>query len=299
MKELIEKSLTGIYENNDFNRKLHRVGKKYDYRSGHPVTDQILHQLKSEIDYMVEKNVEYLNDENKKKGINLTVTPSEAEYIRIKTVSDMVSAMSRYLKPSDKLIEVKKIGSRAGSIEISISIERDGKSHSLLTDMITAGGHSIQTLHYRYLTKTNLPSLNVSEFEKKYKAELAKLSKAEKILLEIKRLDKYINHANETIKRAQSLTEDDIVNKEIVFPLDSPYVDSWYNKLTWSDVLSRGNSKNFEDSEEKFNEWKNQQRKENIERFYRRDIQNQQNQIIDWVKYKLKEETKLRQLNDN
>ena len=48
MEYVIQKSLSGIYEYNDFNRRLGRVGQKYNHSSGHIIIDSILISLNNE-----------------------------------------------------------------------------------------------------------------------------------------------------------------------------------------------------------------------------------------------------------
>lgn len=60
MKYVIQKSLSGIYEDNDLNRRLGRVGQKYNHSSGHIIIDSILISLKDEINTMVERSIDAL-----------------------------------------------------------------------------------------------------------------------------------------------------------------------------------------------------------------------------------------------
>jgi len=285
----LQKALTGIYEDNDFNRKLGRVGQRYDHSSGHIVIDAILLSLKNEINDAVKNSVEYLQNIYDERGSGQKITASEAEFIRLNVIADMSIALSKYIKPTDTLVEVKKRGMAGGSIEIAMIVSRDGKNHQLNTDMIQAGGHNIQTLHYRYLTKTDLKPLNDDNVKKAYKDKINKLTKAEKLLFEIKNYEKRIQEANDKLKIESSKTEEQILQEHDGYKK--------YSKTTWKDIVERGADKNFDYKEENYN--KNQEEyKQSILNFHKNiHIEGNKRNIIEMTKSKLKFEQKLKDLS--
>lgn len=72
-------------------------------------------------------------------------------------VFDMIKSLSKNLIVGDESIGEIYLTRKAGSIELSTIIKRDGVQYPFSTEMILAGGYNIQCLHYRYITRTNLP----------------------------------------------------------------------------------------------------------------------------------------------
>ena len=288
MKHTIQKSLLGTYEDNDFNRRLGRVGQKYDHSSGHIIIDSILISLKDEINSMIERSISNLQKEYDKVGLLQTVSSKDAEYIRIEIISDMSIALSKYLKPTDKLLQASKRSDTGGSIEVSIDIERDGKNHKLLTEMIYAGGYNIQKLHYRYITKTDLPSLNNEAVKKSYKDKVAKLTKADKILKEIDYYESVIKRQTLKIEESKTITEEQILDK-------NNYWNTSGGRVTWKEIVERGADEHYEYKEENFIESQKQFRQSLIDNYYN-GIELSKNILVGAMKDKLKQEQKLKAL---
>lgn len=72
-------------------------------------------------------------------------------------VFDMIKSLSKNLIVGDENIGEIYLTKKAGSVEVSTTIKRDGVEYPFSTEMILAGGYNIQCLHYRYITRTNLP----------------------------------------------------------------------------------------------------------------------------------------------
>jgi len=288
MDNIIEKSLSGIYEDNPLNRKLGRVGQKYDHSSGHIVIDSILISFKENINKMISSTVKSLQDQYDKEGNLKIVSASEAEYIRLGIISDMSIALSKYIKPTDKLIEAKSSNFINNLMTVNITINRDGENIPLRTDVIFAGGYNIQKLHYRYITKTKLPLLSNDDVKKAYKEKIAKLTKAEKILSEIDYFQKLIDKESFKIEESKTITESEILNR-------NKYYSDSLTKVTWSDIVNRGADANFDYKEENF--LKSQEEfKQNIIDRYWKSISFSKTHIVDLMKSKVKNEQKLKAL---
>lgn len=109
--------------------------------------------------------------------------------VRLGLIFDMVSSIEKFTKPTDKLISINTFRSPKGSLEISAQIQRDEQVYPFNTEVIYAGGHNIQRLHYRYITKTDLPKTGNSTVTKAYQDKIKRMSKADKLT---KELDHYI-----------------------------------------------------------------------------------------------------------
>lgn len=100
---------------------------------------------------------------------------------RLGLIYDMVNSVEKYTSPTDELISINSFRSAKGSLEISAKIKRGDKIYSFLTEVIYAGGHNIQRLHYRYITKTDLPKTGNSLVTKVYAEKIKRMNKAEKL----------------------------------------------------------------------------------------------------------------------
>lgn len=282
------KALSGIYENNELNRKLGRVGQKYDHSSGHIIVDSVLISLKDEIDSMVKKSVDYLQSVFDKKSSGQVVSSMDAEYIRIGIISDMSIALSKYIKPTDKFISVSKLNSPTGSLEIKLKINRDNKDHVLETDVVLAGGYNIQQLHHRYITKTNLPLLNNDSVKKAYKEKIDKLSKAEKIIKELEVNQNLINKLTSEVEIAKSKTDKQILDN------DENY--SAFSKVTWEVIVNRGADKNYKDKQD-FLRSQEEYKQSILNSFKKINIEFKEKSILSLKKTRTKLELKLQQLS--
>jgi hypothetical protein len=114
-----------------------------------------------------------------------------------------------------------------------------------------AGGYNIQRLHYRYITKTNLPKTNNNSISSEYAAKIKKMSKLEKLNLEIKNWEARIEQNTKHIEWAKSLSDDEILERY----RNGENVSR--SKLTsapsWEEIVKRGADKNYDYSEEKYN----------------------------------------------
>ena len=173
-------------------------------------------------------------------------------------VFDIIKSFGKYTKPSDKIVEIHSTTSIKGNLEIYAVIERDGVSYPFRTEAIYAGGYNIQRLHYRYITKTKLPQA-VSPIVKEFNERIKKMNKLQKLEEEVKRYEGYIEKTKSDVDTHKDYTDEQKVeymrrNSDFTWP-------------TWEVICERGADKNFDYSEEKYNEHVEESRIEDIESF--------------------------------
>lgn len=219
--------------------------------------DTILDKLDSDITKMV--NV----IEAVYKKQDLTFTEFDRELMRLNVTYDMLKSIEKYTLPADKLVSIKSGVARNGSMKITSTIQRDNDKYFLETDAILAGGYNIQRLHYRYITNTNLPKTNTNTISSEYAAKIKKLSKLEKINLEIKNWEARIEQNTKYIEWAKTLTDDEIYTryKDGENSSRSKHGDD----PTWEEIVKRGADKNYDFSKEKYEASKREYRERSIE----------------------------------
>jgi len=173
--------------------------------SKNPLISRLLMELKPLIADIIENKKQSYKKEDKE------FTKYDEHYTEIVLKYDMVKALEKYTQPTDKMSEVRVRNSSKGSFQISCIIERDGTSYPFNTEVIYAGGYNIQKLHFRYLTKTTLPYTGQDAETQKFKAELAKLSKGERIQQEIEHLNKNINYNQNIVDTNSKMSDKEII----------------------------------------------------------------------------------------
>jgi hypothetical protein len=151
---------------------------------------------------------------------------------------DLLKALGIYTKSGDKMIDGKVSNSGKGALTIHAIIDRDGERFHLNTDVIYAGGYNIQKLHFRYLTKTNLPRASSNPEADKLKAELTKLSKGDALKKEIEQFDGRIKTNTEKAEQNSKVSDKEILKGALIY--------------TWDDVVKNGAAKNYNNSKEQF-----------------------------------------------
>jgi hypothetical protein len=211
------------------------------------------------------------------------MTAYDRELIRLNIIWDMIKSIEIYTMPSDSLVAINSTTSPKGNLEISAKIERDGTVYSLNTEVIYAGGHNIQRLHFRYITKTNVPKTGNLQVANQYSDRIKKLSKLEKMNQEIRNIEEFIQLDQAKLQNNQAKTEAQI-RQEIE---SAPDYRPW---PTWQEIVKRGADKNYNYSEEYYNE----QGQIN----YQREINHWNNINITWVEKRIKgRHTELQKLN--
>ena len=181
------------------------------------------------------------------KTFNQEFTKLDREIARLNLILDMVKAVETYTMPTDSLLSINVSKSTKGNIEITAQIQRDGTTYSFSTEAIYAGGYNIQRLHYRYITKTNIPKTGTSTISKEYSDKIKKMSKAEKLNTEIKQYEARVLKAREDI-----ITNSKLIDNEIIQVLKDK--NDWYEWPTWSEIIKRDAAKNYNNDEVYYNQ---------------------------------------------
>jgi hypothetical protein len=202
-----------------------------------------------ELDSNITKMVEVIEAVYEKQG--MAFTEFDRQSMRLNVIYDMLTSIEKYTLPTDKLVSIKSNVARNGSMAITSVIQRDANEYNLNTEAILAGGYNIQRLHYRYITKTNLPKTNNNSISSEYAAKIKKMSKLEKLNLEIKNWEARIEQNTKHIEWAKSLSDDEILERY------RNGENASRSKLTsapsWEEIVKRGADKNYDYSEEKYN----------------------------------------------
>jgi hypothetical protein len=170
-----------------------------------PLIKRLLVELKPLIADIIEDTKQRYKKEDR------VYSEFDAYYTEITLKFDMVKALEKYTQPTDKMSEVKVKNSSKGSFQISCIIERDEVKYPFNTEVIYAGGYNIQKLHFRYLTKTSLPYTGQTAETQKLKAELAKLSKGERLKKDIEILQKNIDYNQNLIDTNSKISDKEII----------------------------------------------------------------------------------------
>lgn len=214
--------------------------------------NNILSKILDEIDPDIHDLVEKIKKQFERQ-FERPMSKYDEELTRLTVISDLVKSIGNHTKPDDKLKEIGTSVSRKGNLEIDAIIIRDDKEYPLSTEVIYAGGHNIQRLHYRYITKTRLPKSAKNELADEYQKKIKKMTAAEKLRNEIQSLEKRIETNDKRVKDSKSYSDDEI------FDLKQKEKDVFVWP-SWEEIVSRGADKNYDYSEEKFNKEKEENR---------------------------------------
>ena len=207
-----------------------------------------------ESQFLRDEMIETIKQKRLDKGEEFT--EFDREFLEIVLLSDLMKAIGNYLKPTDKIKDVKTNKDRTG-ITISTIIYRDGEGFPFYTDVIVAGGHNIQIAHYRYLVKTKIRKESNNPEYDKYKEKIKKLSKIERLnqdmryLLQVK--ERYESEHQDFLRK-QKLTNEEAL-KELIAEEKTKDGESYTEKtmnISWDEIVKRGADKNYDYSKEKF-----------------------------------------------
>jgi hypothetical protein len=173
--------------------------------SKNPLINRLLVELKPLIADIIEDTKQRYKKDDKE------FSEYDAHYTEIVLKYDMVKALEKYTLPTDKMSDVVVKNSSKGAFQIRCIIERDGNKYPFNTEVIYAGGYNIQKLHFRYLTKTTLPFTGQSVETQKLKAELAKMSKGEKLQKDIQILKQRIENNQKVIDTNSKMSDKEII----------------------------------------------------------------------------------------
>lgn len=168
----------------------------------------------------------------------------DLEWRRLMATYELVRSIETYALSTDELVEITHHIGNNGNVVVSALIKRLDAQYHFQTDVIYAGGYNIQTLHFRYITKTNLPKAGKLLKALELKEAIKNLTKIEKLQQEIETANKQIENAKAKVNSAKLKTDDDILNILIT--------EKDYSFPTWETIVERGAHVNF-DNEADFN----------------------------------------------
>lgn len=215
-------------------------------------------------------------------------TKYDRESARLNLIYDMVKAVEMYTQPTDSLISLNVNRSAKGNIEINAQIQRDDVTYIFNTEAIYAGGHNIQKLHYRYITKTTIPKTGASTITKEYTDKIKKMSKLEKLNNEIQRYAIRIEKAQEDAEINSKLTDAEIIQNI----KDDPR-NTWSEWPTWDEIVKRDAAKNYNNDEVYYNQQMKDGIARKIESWKHMNIVFKLNNVDNWEKELKKLQAKL------
>lgn len=247
------------------------------------IIDKILTALTDDIQHLIGKHEEAFQ-----KQFERPMSAYDKELTRLNIIWDMVKAIEIYTLHTDVLVTVSSSISHKGNLEIFAQIQRGDQVYPFTTEVIYAGGYNIQRLHYRYITKTNLPKTGSKAISTVYANKIKKLSKLEKLNLEIERYEERIKKNEENLQANRSKTDaqiwDEITSKK-----------DYYKWPTWQEIVKRGADKNYEYSEDLFNQKRSEDDKGKLAFWQSMNISGIERQTVAYQKELVKLRKKLEQ----
>jgi uncharacterized coiled-coil protein SlyX len=150
---------------------------------------------------------------------------------------DIIKSLSQYVLSEDTYIS-SKVSYNMYQATYSAVFSRNNQQFYLHIEPILAGGYNIQQLHYRFITKASIKSLNVQKSEK-CKEDLktinqiiTKRTKKQKIEDEISQLELQISDIETKIQEKSLMTEEQILEADKTY---SKYCNIPYNEEKFSD----------------------------------------------------------------
>lgn len=251
------------------------------------IAREILKELENDINYLT--SIIY---NNMAKISSSPLSEKDFEYIKLCVTYDFLKSVEIYTKQGDILKEIKSGISIKGNLLINCTIERENKIYNLETDCIYAGGHNIQRLHYRYITKTNLPKTGNRTLSETIKITIKNIDKKTKLLNDIKFYQEKISKLEGEVSKDILFTDEEIINQVIC-----KKNERGEQTYIFTDTFEQ-NLKKYPDSRWTKEDYLKHQ-KETIEMYikhFRYNTENKKNCIKDYIKNITKIEQKISSL---
>ena len=245
------------------------------------IVNVILDELEPTIFEMVSQTEAWFEEKFKQ-----DFTDFDREMARLNLTFDMVKAIETYTNPSDTLLSIDVTTSIKNNIEITAQIERDGVTYNFSTEAIYAGGYNIQRLHYRYITRTNIPRTGSSTISKEFSEKIKRMTRVESLNKDIEQYKTRVAKAQAELAVDSKLTDD-----EIVQTLKDK--GDWYEWPTWKEIVKRGAAKNYNNDEAYYNQEMEDGLASSIESWKRTNITWKEQSVVAWTKEIAKLQDKL------
>ena len=245
------------------------------------IVNVILNKLEPTIFEMVSQTEAWFEEKFKQ-----DFTDFDREMARLNLTFDMVKAIETYTNPSDTLLSIDVNTSIKNNIEITAQIERDGVTYNFSTEAIYAGGYNIQRLHYRYITRTNIPRTGSSTISKEFSEKIKRMTRVESLNKDIEQYKTRVAKAQAELAVDSKLTDD-----EIVQTLKDK--GDWYEWPTWKEIVKRGAAKNYNNDEAYYNQEMEDGLASSIESWKRTNITWKEQSVVAWTKEIAKLQDKL------
>jgi hypothetical protein len=245
------------------------------------IVNVILDELEPTIFEMVSQTEAWFEEKFKQ-----DFTDFDREMARLNLTFDMVKAIETYTNPSDTLLSIDVDTSIKNNIEITAQIERDGVTYNFSTEAIYAGGYNIQRLHYRYITRTNIPRTGSSTISKEFSEKIKRMTRVESLNKDIEQYKTRVAKAQAELAVDSKLTDD-----EIVQTLKDK--GDWYEWPTWKEIVKRGAAKNYNNDEAYYNQEMEDGLASSIESWKRTNITWKEQSVVAWTKEIAKLQDKL------
>lgn len=233
---------------------LKEKGKEYvESKPKQNIVEIIEKSLEDRINKVIQET-----EENEFKRTGRALSDYDKEMIKLSLLQDMFDAIGKYVEKTDELKNFVVDYSHKGNFTIKMNIVRDGEPRYLETEAIYAGGYNIQRLHFRYITNTDLAQKDTF-LTNKYKERATKLTKLERL-----------NEQKDYTEKAIERYEKEIAEREVMTDEEKALAGGGYDIMKntkWEDLVKRGADKNFDYSEEVFNNQRDKQREDNIKSF--------------------------------
>jgi hypothetical protein len=245
------------------------------------IVNVILDELEPTIFEMVSQTEAWFEEKFKQ-----DFTDFDREMARLNLTFDMVKAIETYTNPSDTLLSIDVDTSIKNNIEITAQIERDGVTYNFSTEAIYAGGYNIQRLHYRYITRTNIPRTGSSTISKEFSEKIKRMTRVESLNKDIEQYKTRVAKAQAELAVDSKLTDD-----EIIQTLKDK--GDWYEWPTWKEIVKRGAAKNYNNDEAYYNQEMEDGLASSIESWKRTNITWKEQSVVAWTKEIAKLQDKL------